>query len=303
MLKQPILISDPEKVDAAQAASKRYLALHPEAEREIPGLFWAYHELAELVPQTLEKLCSGHFFPITESYFELENSYQLALRGFYRYAFAALRFVLELGFLGFYFDVEDNAQDVIAPWYVGQARTPRMTEMLKRMKVLAGFSEFDRRFGLSMRIGNLYDDLSGYVHTRGFQYSSHGASRANFIQFSETALKLYLKAVPLVVSNVIVVAMLKYPVGMQPLPLTEKYGLNGPVGGFLEHHQVDLLTSFIAPEERKFLLGLSDGDPSVQQIIAHFESMPDLSEAEWQQQMRDFDERNPELLAAHHQRS
>src|ERR1019366_2193276 len=68
----------------------------------IVNVMTAHRELGDLIPQTVSKFGSGHFFPFSESEFELSNSLLLARYGFYRYAFVALRSVLELGLLSVY---------------------------------------------------------------------------------------------------------------------------------------------------------------------------------------------------------
>jgi len=82
--------------------------------------------------------------------------------------------------------------------------------------------------------------------------------------------------------------VLKYPIGMQGLPLDEKFGFNGPVGGFLQQHQVNLITSLIHPDERRFLQSLSDSDPEVQATAEYIHSLPDLAAEEWERQTKDF---------------
>ena len=92
-----------------------------------------------------------------------------------------------------------------------------------------------------------------------------------------------------VVTQLIVIMLLKYPVGMQGLPLDEKFGLNGPVGGFLQEHQVQLITSLLSPEEKEFLQRISNEDPNVKAVIEYFNNLPDITEEEWRQQIDEFD--------------
>src|SRR6266540_640208 len=103
----PIIINTHERISAALADSLRYLEKVPDLQQKIADHVWAYHEIRDLVPQTLDNFMSGHYFPFSESYYELENSFQLCMEGFYRYAFDALRSVLELGILGVHFAVDD----------------------------------------------------------------------------------------------------------------------------------------------------------------------------------------------------
>ncbi|MCJ7458665.1 MAG: hypothetical protein MUP17_06720 [candidate division Zixibacteria bacterium] len=295
MMKKPFVINDLAKIEAVRNASLEYLENNEGLYEKIATHLWAYHEIGVLVPQTPENFMSGHFFPYSESYYELENSYALCLEGFYTYAFVALRSVLELGVLGIYFAVNDQAHMEVQPWLDSEERTPRFGAALDRLKSLENFALFNRRFDLVKRILEIYDNLSGFVHTRGFSYSSTAHTRSNFNQFSVDTLNRYSNTMFSVVSNSIISMLLKYPIGMQPLPVVEKFGLNIPMGGFLEGDQVDIVTSVIKPEEKVFLKNLSDGDPDVRQIVEYFESLSDLSEEDWKRQIEEFDKEHPQL--------
>lgn len=115
MFDKPFVINDHSKISETRSGTVKYLEDHAEPYSSLANTMWAYNEIGDLVPQTLDNIMSGHYFPYTESYYELENSYQLALEGFYTYAFTALRSVLELGILGVYFAIEDEEYEKVQP--------------------------------------------------------------------------------------------------------------------------------------------------------------------------------------------
>ena len=57
---------------------------------------WAFYSLGQLIPETIEKFGSGHYFPYSEAFYNLQSSLELAMHGFYSQAFVGLRSVLEL---------------------------------------------------------------------------------------------------------------------------------------------------------------------------------------------------------------
>jgi len=291
-----ILINDHSKIEAIYNASIKYLEEHDDIKKDIATHLWAYHEIGDIVPQTVDNFMSGHFFPYLESYLHLENSCELCLQGFYTYAFFALRSALELGILYVNFALNDKEYEEVLPWISSQIRTPQFNQFLNRISQLENIKRFNDHFDIINRVSELYDELSGFVHTRGLFHSSRRVSRANFNQFVERSLIEYRKKMFSVVSDVIIIMLLKYPIGMQPLPLSQKFGLNIPAGGFLEAYQVDIITSILEPKEREFLKKLSDEDPFTRQIVEHFESLPDLSEEEWKKQIEEFDKENPNLV-------
>jgi len=60
-------------------------------EKEIENLGWIYQSVGDLIPHTTESFWSGHFFPWTESYEELQISWNLCSMGFYKQAMTSLR--------------------------------------------------------------------------------------------------------------------------------------------------------------------------------------------------------------------
>ena len=295
MLWKPLIINDHSKCEASYTASQAYLDANSSVQEKLSTHLRTYHEIGDLIPQTLNNLFSGHYFPYAESYYELENSYELALQGFYHYAVIGLRSVLELGLLGIYFAVHDTEHIDVRPWIISQEKTPRRKELFERLQELAAFSAFDGRFQFRKRISDTFDNLDAFVHTRGYRYSSSALTLSNFNQFSEKSLRLYCDLMASVIADVIIAILLKYPIGMQRLFITDKFGLNGPAGGFLEAHQVTLVTSLLLPEERAFLQQLSDQNPDVQKTVRYFESLPDLTAEEWQQQADEWDKSHPDL--------
>jgi len=93
-----------------------------------------------------------------------------------------------------------------------------------------------------------------------------------------------------VTKDLIVVLLLKYPLGMQRLPLDEKFGMDGPIGGFLQDHEVGFITSIIQPDERDLLQKLSDDDVNVQQTVEYIRNLPDLTDEQWKKQSQEWDE-------------
>lgn len=283
-----IIINSHEKILDTYSDSVEYLKNNDTLNREIILYLRAYYEIQDLIPQTIENIGSGHFFPFSESNFELENSYQLCMEGFYSYAFAALRSVLELGLLGIYFDYDDKAYENVKPWISTKNQTPPFKNILKRLEEIECFNEFDQRFDYIKKTKELYYHLSGYIHTRGFRYSSTSKTYANFNRFNEKALIEYSKFMFSVVSNVIAIMLIKYPIGVKCLPLYEKFGLYPPFGGFLDHQVIYI--KYVVPDEMlEFIEKIAEKNTEVQRIVDEIEALPDLTEEELEKQCVEFD--------------
>jgi hypothetical protein len=274
------VINDHARIESVYNESEEYLNAHLDLRNRIAAHLWAYNEVGDLVPQTLPKFSSGHFFPYLESHYELECSFELCNQGFYRHSFFALRSALELAVLGLYYDKDDQAETDIQKWLHSDQDTPRFTALLAGLFKSDRFREFDGQFGLREAVKELYSGqggLSDHVHVRGYNYSSHAHFRANFNRFNESSLRRYVQFMERVVKAVIAMMMLKYPIGMQRLPLFAKYGFNPPAGGFLDEDSQPVVVAVLDEAVREALQQLSDNDPDVHETVRSIIALPDLT--------------------------
>jgi hypothetical protein len=283
------LLNNHQRIQEVYSKTEEYLEGHPEIKGEIANYWWAYYEALDIVPQTLDNFMSGHFFPFAESHYELENSLQLCMEGFYRHSLFALRCVLELGVIGLYFDKDDKAHIEVQEWFYSNDPTPYFKKSLDQLFTLEYYQRFDKEFGIHKEINELYDQLSDFVHVRGVFYSSTGQSQSNINQFNEKSFLRNIDLFKKVVKNIIEMMLLKYPLGMQGLPLWKKFGLNPPAGGLIEEHMRLKILAVLEEDVKKLLQDISDNDPHVQQVIKHINSLPDMTEEDCKKQSEEWD--------------
>ena len=285
-----LIINDHKKIEEVYQKSEDYLKKHESLLDEIAAYLWAYNEAGTLVPQTLENFWSGHFFPFAESYYELENSFELCKQGFYRHSLFALRCVLELAVIGLYFDKEDQAHIDIQEWFHSKDPTPFFRNALKSLFSSGYFKQFDERLSLHNDVEDLYSVLSDYVHVRGYRYSTTGQSRSNFNQFNKPALIRYVQLMKKIVKSNIIMMLLKYPIGMQHLPMWDKFGLNSPMGGILDESSQKAVLNVLDESTKMLLQEVSDNDPNTKAIAKSILAMPDLTDGELEKQSAEWDE-------------
>jgi len=290
MTRPLLIINDHKKIEEVYNKSEEYLEIHRDLRSEIATYLWAYHEIGDLIPQTVESFWSGHFFPYSESYYELENSFELCKQGFYRHSLFALRCVLELGIMGLYFDKDDQAYIDVQNWLRSKDPTPYFRSSLRRLFELEYFRRFNDKFSLQQEVENIYSSLSDYVHIRGYRYSTTGQTRSNFNQFSNSSLHRYVEFMKMIVQGIVTMMLLKYPIGMQNLPLWDKFGLNSPAGGFLNESSQPAVLVILDEETKKVLQGISNNDSTVNGIVRHILAMPDLTEEQLKKQSAEWDE-------------
>jgi hypothetical protein len=289
-MKRPlILLNNHEKIEDVYKKSEEYLKKNNDLQEEFATYLWAYYEVSDLVPQTVENLWSGHIFPFSESYYELENSFELCKQGFYRHSLFALRSVLELAVLGLCFDKNNQAQIDIQKWLRSEEQTPWFGKSLKRIFKIDSFCQFYNESPLQNEIKDIYSLLSDYVHSRGYRYSTTGQSRSNFNQFNDSSLLRYADLMKKIVRGIITMMLLKYPIGMQNLPIRDKFGLDPPVGGFLDEHSRRAVLDILDDKTIKVLLRISNNDSRVKEIVKEILAMPDLNEEQLKKQIEERD--------------
>jgi hypothetical protein len=84
--------------------------------------------------------------------------------------------------------------------------------------------------------------------------------------------------------------LLKYPIGMQNLPLWDKFGLNTPVGNFLDESARAAVLAILDEDVKEFLQNISNNDPTVNEAVRGILAMPDLTEEELRKQSDQWDE-------------
>lgn len=269
--------------------SKNYLQENQKFAKSLNDYMWVARSLTDLVPETLDKFGSGHIFPLVELEYELESSVSFCRMGFYKQAIIALRNVLELGMLSVYWDIDDKSHVDIQSWLGADEPTPFKREIYGQLRRHPNIKMFDDKINLFKVIKNLYGVLCNYSHTKGRVFSGCGLNQSNVNQFNEESLRTWADLFNQVVQVVVALHVLKYPVGLQFTPIDEKFGLNGPVGGFLEPGQAAKLRNIFSKDWADALQAISDEDPQAKKIAAWVEEMPDITDEEFQEQIEEQD--------------
>ena len=289
-MKRPlIIINNHTNIEDVYAKSEEYLNAHSHIQEEISTYLWAYSQAQSLVPITTENFRSGHNFPFSESYSELEISFHLCQQGFYRHSLFALRCALELAVIGLCFDKNDQAHIDIQKWIRSEEPTPWFQRSLNCIFKLDNFSQFNNEIPLKDEIKDIYSSLSDYVHSRGYRYSNRGQSNSNINQFNELSLRQYVDFMKKVISGSVTMMLLKYPIGMANLPLREKFGLDAPMVGFLEDFRKEDVLSVVNEKGRKILQRISDNDPDVEEIVKQVLAIPDMNKEQLNAQRAEWD--------------
>lgn len=275
-----------EDLRAAAAETDEFMEANPEIAASIVESQRVFYHLLGLPPMTNENVFSGNLAPIIEAEREAKTSVTLARMGLYKQALTSLRSALELGLLAVYWDADDQSHVDIQDWWRGSERTPENRKVEQRLQRIPGVASYlTRDPEFFARVRSLGDSLGGYVHTRGGRYSTVGlVPITNLPKFTVGAMRKWADRLLEVAQVVLAVHLMKYPVGLQVTPLSEKFGLNPPWGGFVEPWVRDEFREFLPEEIRDALQEISDSDTDALERAAWINEQPDISEDEFQQQ-------------------
>ena len=243
--------------------------------------------MIQLVPVTSENLLSGHLHPLFEAESDLLASTTQGRLGLYKQAIASLRGVLELGLLSIYWDVNDTAHLDIQEWLHGKKDTPGFRAIGKKLGTIpaveAALLEIPDTLPQAQALAH---EISGYVHSRGRRNSTAALiPQSNRPVFSESALKKWLSLRERVLKVVLTFTLLKYPLGLQITPLSAKFGLGGPAGGFVEPFVRERFLAHLGSEKSALLQRISNADKNAQATAAQIRSLPDLTPEQWREDM------------------
>lgn len=251
---------------------------------------WIVRSLHDLLPETTENIWSGHIFPLSEAQYELESSIVFCKFGFYKHAIGCLRNVLELGLLSVYWDIEGQSHIDIQTWLRSLESTPFRKNVFARLKRNRNIQTFDKMHNIFDETGQLYEELCNFSHTKGIHFSSRALSLSNVNTFNEEAVGRWLELLMRVLRTVAAFHVLKYPVALQYTPIDDKFGLNGPIGGFLLPFQADRIRKLYSAETVTTLQAISDGDTDAASRAKWVNEKPDLTQEQWQAQMESQDQ-------------
>lgn len=278
-----------EHIDEVVEATDTFFADHPEYANIIEHYVLVFHAIMDLIPTTLDNFWSGNLFPYTEAEYELHSSIYFATRGFYKHALNSLRSVLELGLLSVYWDIEDKSHLDIQEWLHSKEDTPFRKKVKKRLLENTNIKRFDEEGGFFAQLDEVYNKLSDFTHTKGARYSSRALTVSNVNTFNEKSLQYWVQSLQEVIRLVLILHILKYPVAYQYTPIDDKFGLNGPAGGFWKPQQVERVKAIFDEETNALLQTISNADPDALARAEWVQAFPDIIEEELEQQTLEFD--------------
>lgn len=260
------------------------------ADSEILGecIAFARYNFIEGWPQHEDALSRIGWFPWVVAENELNVAlYQIFLT-MYSSAYDSLRRAVEITLVGALFVSGRAAREESQGWVMSERPTPFFAKALERLLKEPRFQALDGEIGWGDKTKRWYWSLADVTHVRG---KDHWINRSVVHKegmpipaFSageaERAARAYIEAV----QQMCTILAATNPVLLHGLPMDEKFGLDPPIGGFFNTTQTERLWRLLPDETQPFFRGLLETDPDVAAVVRQIEGMPDLTDAEMDEQ-------------------
>jgi hypothetical protein len=274
-----------EGLAASFEGSCKYLETHSALDERLKNLIWMVPgTLFDASPSDFESLAKIGYEPFAEAQTDFELTVASILQGAYKTGYHHLRSFFELYVVGLYCLLPTTPKASAHAWLKGNADTPFFKRMLNALFQEPNFQFAQSRFRFKEQLIETYRLLCKYVHSGGPQYRHRHLSRANFPRFNAVALDVMVNDLHRVLGDISTAFVLYSPVLLAPLPVEQKFGINGPVSGYREEGQVENLRFAIGADRLVALDELVDADPDVRSVKEWFLSHPDITDEELRQQ-------------------
>ena len=285
----PPFIYEPQQSIDVLKHTEEYLNSSPEMKNKIEKLSWIYHSIGRSIPQTTENFWSGHYFPYSESWDELQISFNLACFGFYKQAFMSLRSALEVGTLSIYFNINDEGHRTVKDWLSSadspDGITPRSNKIWKILNSNKNIKIYNDQFGLREEYES-FGYLHNYIHTKGYKFSNRfGIAKSNMQTFEENIFCQWVESFEKIIDFLVQLHILKYPISILEYNWFSKVGIDNPYP-VLEISDIRQIKELLPNSKIKALIQIAEQDESTQGLFNMILNLPDLTEEDIDLQLK-----------------
>ncbi|RLD55891.1 MAG: hypothetical protein DRJ01_16010 [Bacteroidetes bacterium] len=255
------------------------------------------HFHSDTIKADIESLYRLGYYPATETEMEFDYSIKHALIGSYKSAFSDLRRALELSIIFVYLSSEQVERKKAVDWIKSRSDTPGFSKAITKLIKNGRFKKIDNSCNWKKNLQNLYWQLSDFSHNKGQLKGYRELNSPTFFTAGSSApsiknetLELFCDFYIQTVKEIVVIQSLYNPIILVGVPFDEKFGLEGPMSGFLNDFQAESVNQLIPEKYRHYFDDLIKNDEEVDSIINYFDSLPDLTKEDIEKQAKSQDE-------------
>jgi len=279
-----------ERVDASFEFIKTNYENLPELELAIDYIEYLHSDTIKAEISQLERL---GYYPSTETEMELDHSIKHALIGSYKSSFSDLRRALELTITGVYLSSEEVDKQKALHWIMSIDDTPGFSNVLSKLIKNGRFKDINDKCEWKSSLQNLYWQLSDFSHNKGQLKGYRELNNPNFFTAGTSmptiktgTLQLFCDFYIKTVKEIVALQSLYNPLILVGVPFEEKFGLEGPMSGYLNNGQAEAINKLIPTNYRDYFDQLISNDEEIKSVVEYFHSLPDLTEDDLKEQAK-----------------
>jgi len=210
---------------------------------------------SETIKADINQLTKLGYYPSTETEMELDHSIKHALIGSYKSSFSDLRRALELTVTDVYLSSEEVDRQKAVDWIMSVKDTPGFSNVLSKLIKNGRYKDIDDKCEWKSNLQYLYWLLSDFSHNKGQLKGYRELNNTNFFTagtslptIKNDTLKLFCDFYIKTVKEIVALQSLYNPVILVGVPFEEKFGLEGPMSGYLNDGQAAVINKLM-PEK------------------------------------------------------
>jgi hypothetical protein len=254
--------------------------------------------LGEAIKGDFDSLSRTWFFPSSEAELELDNAINHCLIGSYKASYDHLRRGLELVLINIYLTHEKTPKDKATKWVDSKGYTPYFSrEVISNIVKYDRFDDVNRLYDWGNELKEFYYKICDIVHVNGTESSFNKLNRTNFflsgtalVNIREETIKQFFIDFIKTMEFISLSLSLYNPILLVDLPMTEKFGLNPPICGFLEFGLSEIVNILIPDKYKSYCESLKENDVELLDVKKYIESLPSLTKEEFDQQAKEHRE-------------
>ena len=247
---------------------------------------------SDTIKADIDSLFKLGYYPATETEMELDHSIKHALIGSYKASFSDLRRALELCIVFVYLSSEIVERKKAIDWIMSRTNTPAFSKALNKLIKQKRYKDIDKTCNWKSNLQDLYWKLSDFSHNKGKLKGYRELNNLNFFMAGTSApsikyetLELFCDSYIQTVKEIVTIQALYNPIILVGVPFDEKFGLEGPMSGFFNEGQAELVNKLIPSKYRTYFDQLIENDEEIKSIVEYFDSLPDLTEDDLKEQV------------------
>jgi len=248
---------------------------------------------SDTIKADINQLTKLGYYPSTETEMELDHSIKHALIGSYKSSFSDLRRALELTVVAVYLLSEEIEKQKAINWIMSIQDTPGFSNVLSKLVKNGRFKDINDKCDWKANLQNLYWLLSDFSHNKGQLKGYRELNNTNFFTGGSSVpsikfetLKLFCEYYILTIKEIVALQSLYNPVILVGVPFEEEFGLDGPMSGYMNEGQAELVRELIPEKYREYFNFLIENDEEIKSIVEYFNSLPDLTEEDIKDQAK-----------------